>query len=135
MSTLMNNKLTYLLDTSAAIAMLNQKTEITPIIENADAIYASSITIGEFFYGAENSGRVKENLERIEQFVKLYKWLVCDIDTARFYGRIYHQLKVIGRPISPNDVWIAAIAMQYDLTLLTRDTDFNSVENLKVMSW
>ena len=40
-----------------------------------------------------------------------------------------------GRPIPENDIWIAAIALQYDLTLITRDTHFGEVDNLKVESW
>ncbi|MCA0456879.1 MAG: PIN domain-containing protein [Chloroflexi bacterium] len=34
-----------------------------------------------------------------------------------------------------NDMWIAAIALRYDLTLMTKDEHFNEVEGLKVQRW
>ena len=36
----------------------------------------------------------------------------------------------IGKPIPENDIWIAATAMQYNLTLITRDSHFNYVSGL-----
>jgi tRNA(fMet)-specific endonuclease VapC len=61
--------------------------------------------------------------------------LGCNVDTARWYGRIAAQLKTIGRPIPQNDIWIAAIARQYELTMLTRDKHFENVDGLVVESW
>lgn len=40
-----------------------------------------------------------------------------------------------GKPLPINDVWIAASAIQHDLTLVTRDKHFNEISNLKVKSW
>ena len=40
-----------------------------------------------------------------------------------------------GRPIRNNDIWIAAIAMQYDLILVTRDSHFDEVESLQTERW
>jgi len=37
--------------------------------------------------------------------------------------------------IPQNDIWIAAIAQQYDLTLVTRDEHFREVGQLKVEVW
>lgn len=59
----------------------------------------------------------------------------CDEVTARHYGEIKNQLKENGRPIPENDIWIAAIAQQYDLTLVTRDKHFNAVANLSIEAW
>jgi tRNA(fMet)-specific endonuclease VapC len=44
-------------------------------------------------------------------------------------------LRLKGRPIPENDVWIAAIALQHDLTLITRDMHFGEIENLKTAVW
>ena len=49
------------------------------------------------------------------------------VETARHYGIIKSQLKKKGRPIPENDVWIAAIAKEYDLTLVTRDDHFSYI--------
>jgi predicted nucleic acid-binding protein len=34
-----------------------------------------------------------------------------------------------------NDIWIAAIALQHDLILVTRDAHFQEVENLQTAMW
>jgi predicted nucleic acid-binding protein len=36
-----------------------------------------------------------------------------------------------GRPIPDNDIWIAAIARQHSLSLITRDAHFREIEGLK----
>lgn len=45
------------------------------------------------------------------------------------------KLRLKGRPLPENDVWIAALAMQYALTLVTRDAHFQEVENLQTVAW
>jgi tRNA(fMet)-specific endonuclease VapC len=44
-------------------------------------------------------------------------------------------LRLKGRPLPENDVWIGAITIQYDLILVTRDAHFNEVENLQFVTW
>ncbi len=61
--------------------------------------------------------------------------LACDADTARQYGTIKHALRLKGRPIPDNDIWIAAIARQYHLMLVTRDTHFAEVDELLSQAW
>ena len=47
--------------------------------------------------------------------------LSCDAVTAWIYGEVRDRLRLKGRPIPENDLWIAAIAIQHDLALATRD--------------
>lgn len=44
-------------------------------------------------------------------------------------------LRTAGKPIPANDLWIAALAIQHDLTLATRDSHFEAVERLEVETW
>jgi len=57
--------------------------------------------------------------------------LNVDDETAAIYGAIIADLYKLGKPIPTNDVWIAAIAIQYNLTLLTADRHFDEIGNLK----
>jgi len=41
----------------------------------------------------------------------------------------------MGKPMPINDIWIAAIAVQHDLTLVTRDAHFAAVDGLKQAKW
>jgi len=129
----MNN--VYLLDTNAAIKLLNGDAVVSKIIAEADQIYVPIIVVGELYYGAEHSGQVAENLKKVDEFAIRYQVLFCDLQTAREYGRIMQQLRIKGRPIRQNDVWIAAIAIQHNLTVLTRDAHFNDVDGLAVQGW
>jgi len=44
-------------------------------------------------------------------------------------------LRAKGKPIPENDIWIAAIVKQYDLTVATRDGHFGNVEGLLTEVW
>lgn len=88
----------YLLDTVTAIGLLNGNPEVGKIIDQADEVYVSVVTIGELYFGAENSARVAANLQKVSQFAARYAVLLSDLQTAREYGRITHQLRVKGRP-------------------------------------
>ena len=82
-----------------------------------------------------NEKVVKENLARIEDFAGNSIVLGCDTETSRMYGEIKYELSVKGHPIPENDIWIAAIAIQHDLILISRDAHFKEVDNLKVITW
>ena len=126
---------TYLLDTNAVIAFLNGEEAIQTFIENADEIFVPSIVLGELYFGAQSSGRIEANLKAVEQFAADRIVLVCDGKTARQYGNVRYQLRLKGRPIPENDIWIAAIAMQHNLTLVTRDAHFREMDGLLAQSW
>jgi tRNA(fMet)-specific endonuclease VapC len=40
-----------------------------------------------------------------------------------------------GRSLPENDIWIAALALQYNLTLVTRDAHFQEIKNLQTVAW
>ena len=58
-----------------------------------------------------------------------------DAETARQYGEIKESLRAKGRPIPENDIWIAAIAFQYQLSLVTRDQHFSEIKGLAIKTW
>lgn len=61
--------------------------------------------------------------------------LRCEEDTATIYGQVKQQIMSKGRPIPENDIWIAATALQHNLTLVTRDDHFQAVDNLNLEKW
>ena len=48
---------------------------------------------------------------------------------------VRQQLKRAGAPLPANDVWIAALARQHDLPVLSRDAHFDAVPTLTRLSW
>ncbi|NLG84799.1 MAG: type II toxin-antitoxin system VapC family toxin, partial [Firmicutes bacterium] len=76
-----------------------------------------------------------KNLVLIDEFAANNVVLGCNTQTAWYYGEIKNALRQKGCPLPENDIWIAAIALQYDLTLVTRDRHFQEIENLKTVTW
>ena len=104
-------------------------------MQNGNNLFLASPTVGELYYGAQKSDKVTENLNRINIFVEEHTFLSCDLETAQWYGIIKERLQRKGRPIPNNDIWIAAIAMQHGLILVTRDAHFDEVESLQTERW
>lgn len=125
----------YLLDTNAAIARINGNQAIEQLLQRADEIFVPVIVLGELYYGAENSAKVQENLEQIERLRANVITLNCDSDTAREFGRLAHEQRVKGQMIPDNDMWIAALARQHFLMVVTRDKHFELVDDLELRSW
>ena len=61
--------------------------------------------------------------------------LVVDDGTARAYAELRVELKRAGQPIPANDAWIAALALQHGLPVLTRDEHFDAVPGLERRDW
>ncbi len=125
----------FLLDTSIVIALFADDLSVQEHLKKAEEVFVPSIVLGELYFGVRKSGRVQQNLKRINEFVFSSVVLACDLDTAREYGGIKNALREKGRLIPENDIWIGAIARQYDLTLVTRDEHFKEIKHLKVKRW
>ena len=58
----------YLLDTNIVIALFDNDEVVTNNIAKANNVLVPAVVIGELYYGAYNSNRIQENIERINQF-------------------------------------------------------------------
>lgn len=127
----------YLLDTNIVIAVFRREGVTLARLDNAapGSLFVPVIVLGELRFGALKSVMVEENLRRIEGFTAESNVLVCDEEAARLYGEIKADLSRKGRPIPENDVWIAATALRHDLALVTRDSHFEHVADLRVERW
>jgi tRNA(fMet)-specific endonuclease VapC len=74
-------------------------------------------------------------MERIRDFLRTAVVLLPDQGTAEHYGQLKAELAGTGNPIPDNDLWIAALARQYDLPLATRDGHFTPVPRLTTLAW
>ncbi len=115
----------FLLDTNIVIALFAQEAAVVRRLDEDTVVFVPSTVLGELYYGAHNSGRAEANKARIDQFAARSAILACDLLTAQHYGQIKNDLRAKGRPIPENDIWIAAVARQYRLTLVSRDEHFN----------
>ncbi len=74
----------------------------------------------------------RRNLKRLLRFVKIWP---LDLETARFYGEVYHELRKKGRTLSQVDMILASLARQMRLTVLTTDRDFEALPDVRVANW
>jgi len=125
----------YLLDTNIIISLFADDSEVKRRLEKAEEVFVPSVAMGELYYGARKSAHLEFNLERLDEFVFRNEVLGCDVETAECYGLIKSQLWGKGSPIPENDIWIAAIAQQYELAMATRDAHFMEVAGLVVEPW
>ena len=74
--------------------------------------------------------------QHLSTFFEPYESLPFDDAAAAEYGRIRAQLAAAGTPIGPNDLMIAAIARDRQLTLVTHNTrEFSRVSGLLMEDW
>ncbi len=124
-----------LLDTNIVIEVFDGNKDIADKINKLPEFYISSIVLGELYIGINRVVNKARHLKKLQAFLKLCTVLDADSTTAQYYGEMMAALYKKGRPLPTNDVWIAAVALQHNLTLITRDKHFNEIDNLPVKSW
>lgn len=121
-----------LVDTNVVIALFAGDPDASSYLEKCSELFLCVPVLGELWYGALASTRVKENLQRVEGFAKTVMVLGCDPGTTICYGEMKFALRKKGRPIPDNDMWIAAVAQQHRLKLVSRDSHFTHIDGLDV---
>jgi tRNA(fMet)-specific endonuclease VapC len=124
----------YLLDSNIVIGLLRGDQAVQARLANEPETFVNVVVLGELYFGARKSQHVDRNVERIEEFAGSVSILCCEHETRR-YGALKRDLERSGRLMPENDIWIAATAIQHGLTLVTRDTHFEAVEELEREQW
>lgn len=145
----------YMLDTNhCSLLMEGNATAQEKIRQNAGVSVATCIFVAaELLYMAYNSQKQETNLMRVQSFLSAIQIYNVDQRTAEIYAQLKAGLiahfgpkeKVKRRRFTPaqlglgeNDLWIAAIVLQHDLTLVLADSDFlrlQAVRPLRLENW
>ncbi|HEX8455057.1 MAG TPA: PIN domain-containing protein [Longimicrobium sp.] len=124
-----------LLDSNFIVDLFKGDRAAEGLLAAAEEVFVPAIAMGELFHGAEISTRREARMAEAEEFAARRKLLPCDLETARHYGGIKGTLRLRGRPIPDNDIWIAALAQQHELAVATKDAHFREVDALPLLSW
>lgn len=131
--------MTYLLDANICIKFLNgQSASVRQRFESLPSsdLALCSIVKAELFYGAMKSERPQANLEKLHYFFARFACFPFDDAAAEVSGRVRAQLAKKGKPIGPNDLLIASIALYRQQTLVTHNLgEFSRVEGLALEDW
>ena len=109
--------------------------EAVHVIRRASDIMIPFIVLGELRAGFACGNRGHENEQVLTRFLNSprVKILFAGEETTHQYARLFRQLRKQGTPIPANDLWIAALAVQYDLLLFTRDAHFNHLPQIPLI--
>lgn len=124
-----------LLDTSIVIAALRRIAGMREHLQSAEILWLPLFALGELEYGMRRSRQPEKHREAISAFLQGVDVLYPGAATAEEYGKIKAELATAGTPIPENDIWIAALARENNLSLATCDAHFQRVKQLTVLNW
>jgi len=124
-----------ILDTNALSAFVDGNPAAGELLSHQERAAIPVIVLGEFRYGITSS-RYRESYERwLDSHLAEFEVLPVSADTAVAYAAIRVALKRAGKPIPANDAWIAALAVEHSLPVLSNDAHFDVVPGLRRVSW
>ena len=120
-----------ILDTNALSAWAEGLAAVETPLRFADRLVVPSVVLGEYYFGIRQSRHRIRYEEWLRCYLPLAEVATVTSATADAYADIRLQLKRIGKPIPANDAWIAALARQHALAVLSNDTHFDLVDGIR----
>jgi len=120
-----------ILDTNALSGWWNKDPAIAEILESARQICVPVPALAEFRFGVWQSAKRKSMESWMQRALSSTRILGIDDITTFHYADLRLALKANGTPIPMNDLWIAAIASQHGLPIVSRDAHFDLVKSVK----
>ena len=120
------------LDTNRLTDLFQGDSELAELLATCEEVWIPLVVLAEIkagFYGGSKRQR-NEILLRKLLMKATVKVLFPGRETAEHYAHLFVQLKRAGTPVPDNDLWIAALALEHDLALITRDRHFERIPQL-----
>jgi tRNA(fMet)-specific endonuclease VapC len=124
-----------ILDTNAYARFLRGDPRATSALKSTPEIHLPLIVLGELLAGFRHGSRPRDNRDELARFMASPRVQLMrpDEKTAHQYAEVYHALRVQGTPIPTNDLWIASLARQHRIPLLTFDAHFRAVPDITLI--
>lgn len=131
-------ELRYLLDTNIVSDLIrNPGGRIADRIRQVGetAVCINLIVAGEIRFGLAKRNSPRLNAQA-EEVLSVLPVVPLEPPLDHHYADIRNTLETAGKPIGPNDLWIAAHARALDAVLVTdNDAEFDRVARLRVENW
>ena len=124
-----------ILDTNALSAFMDGDSGVGEVLRWQPRAAIPVIVLGEFRYGIAASRHRATYEAWLDSQLPHFNILPVTEETAIAYATLRVALKRSGHPIPANDAWIAALALQHHVPVLSRDHHFDVVPDLERKSW
>ena len=84
----------------------------------------SPVTANEYAAGIRNEREAR-------RFLRRFRMVALGRDIAFLASRLDREQSAKGQRLGENDTWQAAVALHFDLTIITADTDFHKTPQVK----
>ncbi|HVC35866.1 MAG TPA: type II toxin-antitoxin system VapC family toxin [Candidatus Dormibacteraeota bacterium] len=124
------------LDTNYYSALAKNNPRARSLVRNSEEVALPHTVIGELLGGFYYGSQFDKNYSDLKRVLAKpsCRILMPSMETAKIYGRLYAELKKSGKMIPTNDVWIAALTIEYEGTLASFDKDFTVIPDIKLIS-
>lgn len=120
-----------ILDTNALSAWAEGLQAVEVPLQSARRLVVPSVALGEYYFGIRHSSHRRRYEDWLRRYLPLAEIATVTHGTAGAYADIRLELKRSGNPIPPNDAWIAALARQHALPVLSNDAHFDRVAGVE----
>lgn len=119
-------------DTNRLTDLFRGDRELAKTLERCDEVAVPLIVLGELKAGFLGGTKAARNEALLGAFLarETVSVLSPGRETAEVYARLFIQLKRAGTPVPDNDLWIAALVLEHNLQLATRDRHFRKIPQL-----
>ena len=120
------------IDTNRYRDFVEGNEEAVAALRRASRICVPFVVVAELRAGFAIGRRGRENEEVFERFLRRERveLLMPTMNSTRHYANLFRQLRTAGTPIPTNDMWIAALVVEHDLLLFSRDEHFEALPQL-----
>ena len=117
------------LDTNRITDLFRGDRELAEQLGTAEEVWIPLFALGEIKAGFQGGSQQRRNESLLNRLLAkpTVGVLLPSRETAEHYARIFVQLRRAGTPVPDNDLWIAALVLEHDLVLITRDRHFERI--------
>jgi predicted nucleic acid-binding protein len=124
-----------ILDTNAVSSLFEGDPALETLLARQTRHELPVIVIGEYRYGLARARNRRRLTQLVDELIRGSIVLSVGAQTAAIYAAVREALRARGTPISENDVWISALAIEHGLDIVSRDTDFDRVGGVQRRNW
>jgi tRNA(fMet)-specific endonuclease VapC len=114
-----------IVDTNALSAFAERNQAVRDALAKARGPFLPVIVLGEYLFGLLSSREREEREQWLYDLTAYWTVFPVSTETARHYAEIRHALKKRATPVPSNDAWIAALAREHSLPILSNDPHFD----------